>query len=366
MSLNEKLASLTDRLGDILPHLQTEEATKNALVMPMLSALGYNVFDPQEVVPEFTADLGTKKGEKVDYALLRDGDIVALVECKAANADLSRHHHNQLYRYFGTTSARVGVLTNGIVYHFFTDLDAPNCMDAKPFLEFDLRDPKDDVLLELRKLSKDEFDVDQMLSVAGELRSLREVKKVFREQLDSPNDEFARFFFSQAHPDSRFTSSVRDQFRPLVKKALQQLVTEKVQDRLRSALRKEDEPAADTNEENARAEDVACSKTDPLIETTIEELEGYQIVRAIVREVIPASRIAHRDTQSYFGVLLDDNNRKPICRLHFNRTQKYLGLIEADKSEKRVPIESLDDIFSYAEALRAAAIRYDGADGSPG
>jgi hypothetical protein len=86
--------------------------------------------------------------------------------------------------------------------------------------------------------------------------------------------------------------------------------------------------------------------------TTIEELEGYHIIRAILREVLEVDRIVPRDTQSYFGVLLDDNNRKPLCRLHFNRTQKYLGLFDEDKKETRHPIESLDDIFQFAADLK--------------
>ena len=86
--------------------------------------------------------------------------------------------------------------------------------------------------------------------------------------------------------------------------------------------------------------------------TTLEELEGYHIVRAVVRSVVDAKRIVQRDTQSYFGILLDDNNRKPICRLHFNRSQKYLGIFDEEKNETRHAISSIDEIYEYADQLK--------------
>ncbi len=139
MDLIDRLRDLASRLEKIVAQLQTEEATKNALVMPFINALGYNVFDPLEVVPEFTADVGTKKGEKVDYAIMQDGKPIILMEVKAANCNLDNAHCSQLYRYFSVTDARFSVLTNGIHYRFFSDLESPNKMDARPFLEVDMR-----------------------------------------------------------------------------------------------------------------------------------------------------------------------------------------------------------------------------------
>ncbi len=118
MSFDEKIAALIQRLPKLANHLQTEEATKNALVMPFIAALGYDVFNPKEVVPEFTADVGTKKGEKVDYAIMRDGETIILIECKKANGDLSQENMSQLHRYFTVTKARITILTNGIHYRY--------------------------------------------------------------------------------------------------------------------------------------------------------------------------------------------------------------------------------------------------------
>jgi predicted type IV restriction endonuclease len=122
MDFIDRIRELASRAPKQLPHIQTEEATKNALVMPFIGALGYNVFDPTEVTPELTADVGIKKGEKVDYAILQDGQPIMLFECKWHGAELKDGHASQLYRYFSVTHARFGVLTNGIIYRFFTDL----------------------------------------------------------------------------------------------------------------------------------------------------------------------------------------------------------------------------------------------------
>ena len=115
MDFIEAIQSLATTAAKRLEHLQTEEATKNALVMPFINILGYNVFDPTEVIPEFSADVGVKKGEKVDYAIIKDGRVIMLVECKASGVDLDQAHASQLFRYFSVTEARIAVLTNGVV-----------------------------------------------------------------------------------------------------------------------------------------------------------------------------------------------------------------------------------------------------------
>ncbi|GIV82237.1 MAG: hypothetical protein KatS3mg051_1591 [Anaerolineae bacterium] len=340
------LLPLSSQAQKQLEHIQTEEATKTALVLPFINALGYNVFDPTEVVPEFTADVGLKKGEKVDYAIIVDGKPIMLFECKYVRANLDDVHASQLFRYFTVTEARIGVLTNGIVYRFFSDLEEPNKMDQRPFLEFNLLDPRSEVAAELKKLTKDVFNLKDLLSTASELKYTKALKQYLAQQLTSPSPDFVRFLTKQVY-SGLFTQSVRDQFTGIVKRALTQLVNDRVNDRLQSALRAEDE-----NPEEATEMPASVQEREEEIVTTEEELEGFRIVRAILREVVDVSRVTHRDVKSYFGILLDDNNRKPICRLHFNASRKYIGLIDQDKNEERVPIESLDDIYKYADQLK--------------
>lgn len=347
MGFNEKIAALSQRIPKLIDHLETEEATKNALVMPFVDALGYDVFNPQEVVPEFTADVGTKKGEKVDYAIMHNNEVIILIECKKAKIDLNAANMSQLYRYFTTSNARIGVLTNGIQYRFYSDLEAPNKMDTKPFLELDLEDIRETMLNEVRKLGKEKFDLDRMLSTASELKYSSEIQKVLSAQYDDPDEDFVRFFYASINPGGRFIATVKEQYTALVKKAFQQFIRERVSDRLRSALQKEDAtPLKDKN--NDTESDVLDNNNG--ITTTEEELEGYQIVKAIVCRQVSPDRVFHRDTKSYMGILLDDNNRKPICRLHFNAFQKYIGIISG-KNETRMPLQRLTDIYDFTEQL---------------
>ena len=176
MDFIDHLRALASRIATTKDLIQTEEATKNAMIMPFIQALGYNVFDPLEVTPELVADVGTKKGEKVDYAILREAKPIILFECKKCGADLHINHASQLFRYFHVTEARFGVLTNGLVYRFFTDLDQPNKMDEKPFLEFNILDFKEQDVEELKKFAKSAFDVDSILTTANELKYTRAIQ----------------------------------------------------------------------------------------------------------------------------------------------------------------------------------------------
>ena len=359
MSFAEKIAALAQRAPSLIDHLNTEEATKNALVMPFIAALGYDVFNPQEVIPEFTADVGIKKGEKVDYAIKHDGDIALLVECKTAGGDLNKANMSQLFRYFTVTKARIAILTNGVQYQFYSDLEAPNRMDARPFLELDLLDIRDDNVAEVQRLSRETFDLDRMLDAAGELKYLRELKRVLGEQFAEPEPDLVKFLYKQVCPDSSFTSGAREQFTGLVKRAMHQFIRERVSSRLLHALAQEDAATGRRADDATPEEPERIEPGDDGLETTEEEIEGFHIVKAIARQVVAPERVVHRDTKSYMGILLDDNNRKPICRLRFNWSQKYLGLFDAAKDETKHEIASLDDIYRFAEQIKATARRYD-------
>lgn len=359
MDFIERLQALSKKISQVSDNLATEEATKNALVMPFLhSVLGYDVFDPNEVVPEFTADTGTKKGEKVDYALIKDGAVQILIECKKYSEPLSTKHANQLFRYFSVTNARIAILTNGAQYQFYTDLDAPNKMDEKPFLTLDLEDLDEHVVPEIKKLTKSSFDVDSVVDAAGELKYLNQIKKVLSEQFKDPEEDFVKFFTSKVY-DGVQTAKVKSQFLEITTKALKQFLNDSINARLKSAIGGEvkDSVKIDVPEiQEEVAEDVSDK---PKVQTTDEEVEGFNIVKAILRQKVEVQRVFSRDTQSYFGILLDDNNRKPICRLWFNTKQKYIGIFDESKTEIRHPIESVDDIFNFSEQLQNTLALYE-------
>ncbi|CEA09342.1 hypothetical protein BN1051_02710 [Arthrobacter saudimassiliensis] len=364
MEFTEKLFALAAKVRQQRDSIETEEATKNAFVMPFISSiLGYDVFNPLEVVPEFTADVGVKKGEKVDYAIMHNGEVQILIECKKSSEPVKIEHASQLYRYFAVTNARIAILTNGEVYQFFTDLDSPNRMDPKPFLVLDLNEIDETLVPELRKLSKDVFDLDSIISAAGELKYIGQIKRILAAQFREPEDEWVRFFTTRVY-DGAFTQKVREQFTSLVSKATKQFLNDQVNDRLKTALGagsftpvpQDENPAPETVTSTPISEQDLAEADG--IETTLEELEGFQIVRAIVCSEVKPARIAQRDAKSYFAVLLDDNNRKPIARLHFNRSQKYIGLFDEAKTETRVAIDSLEEIYNHAETLRKSVRNY--------
>jgi predicted type IV restriction endonuclease len=329
--------------------------------MPFINALGYNVFDPTEVTPELIADVGTKKGEKVDYAIIINGQPTILFECKWCGSNLDKENASQLYRYFSVTPARFGVLTNGIVYRFYSDLENQNVMDAKPFLELDLLNIKEPLVEEVKKFSKSAFDLNNILVIASELKYMREIRKVFEDQINTPSEDFVKFFASKVYT-GKLTQQVREQFTQITKKTLKQFINDKINDRLNIALASEasilqDEPLSEAD--ISKIQETSGSEKDSKVSTTEEELEGYYIIKNILRESIDSSRIKIRDSINVCGVLLDDSLRKPLARLYFNTPQKYLGLLDEQKHEEKVLLEKLDDIYKYADKLKATAQFYD-------
>lgn len=369
MEIAEKLASLATKVEQQKSNIGTEEATKNAFIMPFISlVLGYDVFNPQEVVPEFTADVGTKKGEKIDYAIVKDGEVQILIEAKTIGSPLTVNHASQLFRYFATTNARIAILTNGEQFHFFTDLDRPNRMDDKPFLQLDLADLDPAVVPEVEKMTKEVFDLDSIVSAAEELKYVGALKRVLAAQFREPDDDWVKILTTRVYERS-FTARVREQFSALVRKASKQFLSDQVNERLKTALGAQGyvptvaEPLTGQEVAAESAVDVDAQADDAHengVITTLEELEAFQIIRAIVCSEVPAGRVFPRDTKSYFGVLLDDNNRKPIARLHFNgQKQKYIGTFDENKKETRLPIDALEDIYLHAETLRKTVHFYD-------
>jgi hypothetical protein len=348
MDLKDHLKQIGERFVKMKDQIQTEEATKNAFVMPFLQSLGYDVFNPLEVVPEYITDIGTKKGEKIDYAIFREGKPTILIECKHWNKNLDLHD-GQLLRYFHVSKAKFGILTNGIVFRFYSDLVQPNIMDDKPFLEVNLTDLKESHIEEIKKFNKINFDADSIINSASELKYMNELKQLFQAEIANPSPDFVKHFAKQVYP-SMVTAKILEQFTGLTKRAMQHHITDLITERLKSALTKENE-----NEKQMAVEEIEFNAdSGSKIITTEEELEGFMIVKTILRQFVAVNKIHYRDNQSYFAILLDDNNRKPICRLYFNGTRKYIGIFDADKKENKTELMSLDDIFSLAQELKAA------------
>lgn len=354
MKIKEKIQALSDRAELIVDQIKTEEATKQSLILPFFQMLGYDVFNPLEFCPEFDADYGVKKGEKVDYAILINGTPTILIEAKECNDNLDKHG-SQLFRYFTTSSAKFGVLTNGIKYRFFTDLDEANKMDEKPFFEINLFDLRDSAIEYLERFSKDELDVDAIVNSASDLKYTNLIKDFFRMQMEKPSENFANYILGEVY-EGRRTSSIIEKFVPIVKKSLNQFINETMSNKFRETLKGTDSEINNTSkEEIAVTNDIVEDK--PKIFTTVEELEAYAIIKSILRNVVDLSRITYKDTESYFGILFDNNTRKWICRLSLN-VKKTLILPNEDKTHTKYELNSLDDLYLYSDELIGVLNRY--------
>lgn len=350
MEFIESLKQFSERVTMLKDTISTEESTKMSLVVPLFQLLGYDVFNPSEFCPEYIADVGIKKGEKVDYAILEDGQPTILIECKSCSEQLDKHS-SQLFRYFGTSSAKFGILTNGIIYRFYTDLEESNKMDLVPFLEINMLQLKDSSINELKKFCKDNFDKDKIFSTAEELKYSSLIKGVLLKEFESPSDDFVRFILTDIY-DGQKNQRVIEKFAPVVKRAFSALVNEIVNSKISSALSVDSEEDA---EENVNVEEeIPVSK----IVTTEEEIEGFYIIRGLLAGVVPVEDIVYRDTESYFGILYTNNNRKPICRLNLDTKNKQLLIPDENKKFERIYIQSLNDIYQYRDRLTEAVKRY--------
>ena len=366
MDFKDSIFQLADRVMALKESIQTEEATKNAFIMPFIQILGYDVFNPLEVVPEMDCDIAKKKGEKIDYAIMKDGAPIMLIECKHWKQDLNLHD-NQLKRYYVASKAKFGVLTNGIVYRFYADLIKENIMDDVPFLEFNLEKIREAQIEEVKKFCKENFDLDNILSSANELKYMSEVKKVIRSEFTEPSPELVKLLTKRVY-EGIVTQKVLDQFTDIVMRALKSHINDVMSEKLGIAIKAtqaEGAPVQTTpvvtekKEEEEKEKPQNDEDKNSKINTTTEEMEGYYIVKSIVCEIIASERVTYRDSQSYFAIFADDNNRKPICRLRFNNTNnKRIGFIDENKNEQLETIDKVDDIYNFKKELIEAAKRY--------
>ena len=356
MALADSIQKLKQTAGRVADRLDTEEATKMSLVVPFLGELGFDPFDPDVVVPEFTADVGTKKGEKVDYALKQDGKIIMLIECKSAQTNLSDAHYGQLFRYFSVTEARVGVLTNGLEYWFFSDVDEKNKLDSRPFYRFSLSEYNDADLKQLEQFTSRSFDPEHFDETASLLKYTTLLKKEIRHELNQPSDDLIKLFASKVY-SGRLTANAREMFAPLVFNAFNEIIREIVNSRLTHALSQVNSEESQNSANDTESVDAEDASKDGII-TTDQEREAFFIVKSIARRFVDPDRISMRDQKSYCNVLLDNTNRKPVVRFLFDNNPQRIQF--GKDPNQRVEISGVDDIFRHEEAIKLVLAEYDG------
>ena len=348
MDFTESIKQFSERVSMLKDTVSTEEATKMSLVVPLFQILGYDVFNPSEFCPEYVADVGIKKGEKVDYAILDNGQPTILIECKSCSEQLDKHS-SQLFRYFGASPAKFGILTNGIIYRFFTDLEESNKMDLVPFLEINMLNLKDSSINELKKFAKENFDKEKIFSTAEELKYSSLIKGLLSREYETPSENFIRFILSDIYEGQK-NQKIIEKFTPVVKRAFSSFVNEIVNSKISSAL-------ADDYDKDEESEPEIKEPVSKIV-TTEDEIESFYIIRGLLAGIVPVEDIVHRDTESYFGILYKDNNRKPICRLNLDARNKQLLIPDANKKFERIYIDSLNDLYKYKNRLIEVVKRY--------
>lgn len=351
----EQVKELSNRVKDIKRHLHSEEATKNAIIMPFLQILGYNVFDPQEVIPEYIADVGVKKGEKVDYAIFKDGKPIIIIECKPMGIDLNKNYYiDQLYRYFSVTDVQVAILTNGEDYMFYTDIEEKNKMDQRPFMVFNMLNIQESLIPELKRLSKEDFEIGNITASATDLKLIREIRQVLKKEFSSPTKDFMKYLISQIMPNKRRTSERVRIFSKLTKIAFIQLIKEGVNDRLASMLL--DKPQDDLKDV------FKVEKEAVLQESRTLPLENQKKSRAAnrkIREFILRKKIYTVETwvdmlRTLCSLIITSHNNAAVQLVKL-RSKRGLSYFSTNPGDMRQPEKILNSDDLYVETNLSAS-----------
>ena len=361
MDFKDTLLQLADKISKQKDNISTEEATKTSFIMPMIAALGYDVFNPFEVVPEMDCDL-TKRGDKIDYAIMKDNTPILLIECKHCKQNLDLHS-TQLAKYYAASNARFGVLTNGIEYRFYADLEKQNIMDEKPFLVVNMLELSDIDIEQLKKFHKSYYNEQDILSTAQELQITIQIKDLLNRNFQQPDEEFTRYFVRNLN-DGKYSAKLVEQYRPILKKSITAVINEIISDRLNVAMKNEEmdeHKQSNKNEETPQEPNeimhngVVYMDDEKGIVTTQEEIDGYNIIRSILRKYIDVKRLQYKDFKSYFAINVDGSQWWWVCRLYLGKRKKQIGFPkDYYKSNEWVQIECLDDIFQYEDRLEEA------------
>lgn len=301
----------------VTPKLNTEEATKHSLILPVLAAIGFDVSDPDIVVPEMISDFGTRKAEKVDYAILCNGLPAILVECKACGVNLQAHVP-QLFRYFSVSTARIGVLTNGVEYRLYTDTFKENVMDTEPYAVVDLS-AEDADMEPLEELQGALLDTPALIRRARERALEKRLRAVVAEELQCPSERVFKLFAEKVLGRPARRSEVRE---------LMAITT-------RAFGRSDEEECLDGFRESAAS-----------------------VVRGYVNEAVPGAECIVRDTVRYLGIYFREKPRTAICRLYFGAHERLLRISFEDEADRR-PIgesglgEYKEEIMNRARVLQS-------------
>ena len=381
MGFAEDITKLSKQVRKRIENVGSEEATKMALIVPFLSALGYDVHDPSEVIPEYIADFAIKKAgqfEKVDYALAINGSIVMLVEAKAYG-EKAEAHDGQLSRYFnGLLTTKIAIVTNGIDYRFFTDLRHKNVMDKEPFFIFNILEYQIKDIENIQFFHRNNFDVEAISYHAEEMIYVKAITQLIGNVLRSPSEGFVRFLVSELGTvapgyeiPGRITGKVIEKFQPIIKKSIQSSVLELMPGSLNSEIA---QSAAYINGYLCDSQaDIAAAESKARTITTAEELAAFEKIQTIIKTSKRYKfEIQYKNTVNYFGInlgkvkwwflrlYLTPTKKAFIARLSINEVKSLASgfLVQevtapTGEAWSKITISSVDDL----DRLRTVLIR---------
>jgi len=336
--MKEKLELLATKIPLLKQRNVLEEPTKMSLVAPFLQILDYDVFNIEEVDPEYRCDFGTKKGEKIDYAIMKNGEPIILIECKPINTSLDIHG-SQLFRYFSVSKSKYGILTNGEIYEFYTDIEQQNLMDKKPFLKINLSNLQDDDVEQLKCFHKSFYNTEEIYNKASNLKYINELTEVIYSDLKQPSEDFIKYYTNKIYP-GRNTEKVLGMFSNLIKESYKKILNQNFDNKIKSIVSEKDK--IDDKKE----------KVENKVETTELELDCYFTLRSILRETFKDNieRLKYKDTLNYFHIFVD-GPRKPLIRLYLNGKIKFITFVEKDVLGEKIPFEKVDNLYNIKDKL---------------
>lgn len=337
MDFRTSILQLAESIKKHKDAIQTEEATKNAFIMPMIAALEYDIFNPFEVVPEMDCDL-TKKGDKIDYAIKKNNNTIILIECKHCKQNLNLYS-TQLSKYYAASNARFGVLTNGIEYRFYTDIDKINIMDEMPFLTVDMLHLSDIDIELLENFKKSHFYEKKILDIARELKYTEEIKRIISCNILNPTNDYIRFIIRQIY-NGAITNNITLQFTPIIKKAINTVIDDVVKSRV---------GLIGANEENHIH--IETNKDESTTEIAKEKIEAYNIIKEILKNNVGINDLIYQDYKSYFLVAIG-NKYWGVCRIKVKAKNLYIYFPKREYSSyEKIKLENANGIYQYSERL---------------
>lgn len=323
---------------DNVQHLDTEESTKTALIMPFLMELGYNVFNPQEVIPEFTADIAKRNGEKVDFAIKINEKVSIIIEAKKVTENLS-NHSKQLARYYVNTEAKIAILTNGLEYWFYTDLDKVNIMDAEPFFKINLTSITEAEIIQLQDFTKDKFDETRLYGHAEKSRKQKRIATTIVNQFRNPDDEFVKIIMKDIQENTD-NEEIVNNYKELIVKSYDDIMNKEMLTRM-FPNQQLDIDLDIINKEKCKRE----------VLTTENELAIYHYIQTLFKmnDYIDIDKLSWRDNASYFNIVYDNKITKWIIRVYDKKDLKIV--IHNENEDITIVLNHPIDILDYEDNI---------------